>query len=607
MKLIKEKWKWIAAAAGVILLAALLLVLLLQGGAGHAVVYAKGSEKLFLATPKGQFALQKGESGAQWFSEDGKRLFYDANGSLYLCEVKKSGSLNAGGERIAEGITQWAAADGFAVFIEQKGKRLHCHDIKRGTTEALASGVETLYAASGRSAFFFTKAEGEDEVLFRCEMGRQPERMTGAVKDVHLFAGEEQMLLFYLAELPTGAQPTAGVQSLYSVGETGAVSMIAGGIVEVFWEAYGPGGNLYFLQRGQRQAAASIVVDDPQKESDAEMKEPKKNDLSRLPILGRLLGDGGYSGAVAEYNKKQERDQARAAVEEILKDLPGAAGGMDCYVYYGGVPRLLAKDVRRTEDGADAAALRTDGYPAMVYKKEFFETTNAEPRHIGLNELTVAVRDGGSEAVREALSSLLNQDGTDDLGYTLAMLQGGAPAEVPMEQGFGRGEFRAVFVRGTDELIYLERGADEGTEAMYAYTLTGNGVSERKFLSTYVTDILPANGGVYYRKTNELMRYQAGESTRILQNAAAYFEGADGTLYVMGSVRDDKGTLYAQKANAQQLLAEGVKLGSAAASQRGTYAAWLTGWSEGTGTLYATLAGGKKQLDTGVTEIILVR
>ena len=601
MKLIKEKWKWLAAAAGGILLAALLLVLLLRGGASHAVVYAKGSQNLFLAASKGQFALKKGESDAQWFSEDGKRLFYDAGGSLYLCEVKKSASLKMGGERLAEGITQWAAADQFLVFIEQKGKRLHCYDIRRKTTEALASGAETLYAANGQSTFFFTKKEGEDEVLFRCEMGRQPERMTGAVKDIHLFADAEQMQLLYLAELPTGAQ------SLYSVEATGAVALIADDVAEVFWEAYEPGGNLYFLKRGQRQAAVSIVVDDPQEEADAEMKEPVKSDISRFPILGRLLGDGGYSDAVAEYNKKKERDQARAVVQEILQDLPGASGGLDCYVHNsgdGGAPQLLANDVRRTENGADAAALRADGYPAMVYKKEFFETTNAESRHIGLNELTAALREGGNEAVREALAALLDEEGTDDLGYTLAMLQGDAPAEVPMEQGFGRGEFRAGFVRGTDELVYLERSADEETEAMYAYTLTGNGVSERKFVSTYVTDILPADGGVYYRKNSELMRYRAGENTQILQNAAAYFEGADGTLYAMGGVRDDEGALYAQKANAQRLLAEDVKLGSAAASQRGAYAAWLAGWSEGTGALY--IKNGKR-LDTGVTAIILVR
>jgi len=598
MKLIKEKWKWIAAAGG-ILLAALLLVLLLRGGAGYAVVYAKGSEKLYLATSKGQFALRTGTSNAQWFSPNGKRLFYDAGESLYLCEVKKSGSLNAGGERVAEGITQWAASNDFVVTIEQKGKRLHCYDIRHKTTEALASGVETLYAANGQSVFFFTKAEGEDEVLFRCEMGRQPERMTGAVNDVHLFADDKQMQLLYLAELPTGEQ------SLYSVGETGGAALIAGGVTDIFWEAYAPGGNLYFLQRGQRQAAVSIVVDDPQEASDAEMKEPTGNsDLSRFPILGRLLGDGGHSGAVEEYNKKKERDQARAAVQEILKDLPGAAGGLDCYVYNGGAPRLLASNVRRTEDGADAAALRADGYPALVYKKEFFETTNAEPRHIGLSELVVAMREDGIEAVREALSALLNEDGTDDLGYTLAMLQGDAPAEVPMEQGFGRGEFRAAFLQGTDELLYLERGADEETEAMYAYTLTGNGVSERKFVSTHVTDILPADGSMYYRKISELMRYQAGESTRVLQNAAAYFEGADGTLYAMGGVRDDAGALYAHKANAQRLLAENVKLGSAAASQQGSCAAWLAGWSEGAGALYIN---NKKQLDTGVTEIILVR
>jgi len=588
MKFIKANWKWIAAVASVLLAALLLfLFLLLRGHSSYAVIYSKGGESLRLATSKGQIALQPGESRAQWFSPDGKRLYYDADDTLFLCEVQRG----SGGMAIASGVSQWAASDGFVVYIERQGSRLQCYDSKRGATQAVASGAQRLYAANGQSVFLFTKLEGEDEVLFRCKMGGEPERMTGAVKDIRLYSGA-WMELFYLAST------SPGEQSLYMLTATGGAKLIERGVTEVFWDSYQPGGNLYFLKRGQRQAAPSIEIDDPQAEPDAAMKEPNQKDFPRIPVLDRWLGDGGYSDALEKWRKKQERDQVRAAAEAILEDLPGAGGGRDCYVY-DGQARRLAMDIRVTQDGPDAAALRGTGYPAMVYKKEFFET--AATRRVGLGELAAAMREGGSEAVREALAALLDEEGTEDLGYTLVILRGETPDEVPLEHTFGRGRYRALFL--ADELIYLERDTAEGPEAMYAYTLTEHGVSERRLLDTHARDILATDRSVYYHKNRDLMLYSNGANTRLLQNAAAYLEGADGTLYILGNLRDDAGTLYSQKANTQKVLAEQVKLGGVAASRRGAYAAWLANWSKGAGELYI----GKRLLDSGVTEIILVR
>jgi len=214
-----------------------------------------------------------------------------------------------------------------------------------------------------------------------------------------------------------------------------------------------------------------------------------------------------------------------------------------------------------------------------------------------------AYRDGGDDAVRGTLAALQSEDGTEDLGYTLARLNGEQPGEVPMEQGFGRGDFRVLFLRGTDELLYFERDTAQVPEAMYTFTLTAHGVSERRLADTHVQDIHMSGQGLYYRKNRDLMLYAAGKSTRILPNAAAYIEGADGTLYILGSMRDDAGTLYSCKANTQRALATQVKLGGVTVSQKGAYAAWLANWSAGAGELYID----KKLSDTGVTDLILVK
>ena len=584
MKKIAGKTIIIAAAAGGGLLAALLGVVLLRGPS-YAVVYAKGSENLYLAAPKGQFKLQAGASQSQWFSPDGRRLFYDAGGSLLLCEVRREQS-----RTVAGGVLQWAATDGFALYLEEGGKRLQCYDVRRKTTQALASGVEHLYAANGQSVFFFTKAEGNAEALFRCETGGQPERVAGAVSEAHLYGDT----LYYLTKAPTGEA------SLHRMGPTGGTLLIETGVTGVFWEDYRPGGNLYFLKRGQQPAAAAIELDDPQAESDRSMKEPRQRDFSRIPILGRLLGDGGYGAAMEAYNQKKERDRVRALIGDIMNDLPGASGGRDCYVFDGEAARLLASDVGYGENSV--AALRGEGSPAMVYKKEFFEATG-EPRRIGLAALAAAYRDGGEDALRGALAALQSEDGAEDLGYTLAMLNGERPGEVSMEQGFGRGDFRAAFLRGTDELLYFERDTAQGPEAMYTFTLTAYGMSERRLADPRAQDTHMTDRGLYYRKNRDLMFYAAGETTRILQNAAAYIEGPDGTLYILANMEDDAGTLYSHRGKTQKVLAENVKLDGVVASQKSGHAAWLANWTQGAGELHT----GKKILDTGVTDIILVR
>ncbi|MDR0531991.1 MAG: hypothetical protein LBG83_08005 [Oscillospiraceae bacterium] len=616
MNVPKLKPKGIAAiAAGALALAAVVIFLILRGGTGaqaddFAVLYAKGSQNIYLATPDGQFALRAKETRQQWFSPDGAYLYYDAvtddseGSTIYLCLLGQSDSRKEGGKAIAKGAGNWAAAGGYAVYVEGKARRLQCYNAARETTQELASGLEELYAACGQSAFFFTKREGDEAVLFRCVMGQRPERMAANVEDLHFFADETQAMLWYQSLSPAGAP------ALYAMGATGGAALITEEPVKVFFEDYRLGGNLYFLKRGQTAQPLTVTVEDRQQESDAALKKPEESDYL-VTFFGRfgrrLFGDGGYSTALAQYNEKLERDKVRASVKAALEELPDGFTAMDCCVYDGVSERLLATGI--SESGL--AAMRPMDRPAAVFKRERMDESDPT-RTVALDVLVTIYRNGGDQAVREALTALMTREGTEDLSYSLAMLQGDdKPSEVPLEQSFGQNEFYVLFPPGQERMLYLDRGAAGANGALYSYDLMNYGVSERRLADTDVTDILLSDDVLYYRKQSPdkhstLSAYIDGKTVRLMNNADAYFVGRDGMAFAICNVKDDAGTLYAMAPDGKNqpiLLAEQVRVGSAKA---GGHAAWLAHWREGSGELQ-TGRKAAKTLDVGVTEILKSR
>lgn len=618
-------------AGGLALVAGLVLLAVRQGAlapaASYAVIYEKGSENLFLALPEGNFQLAGKGSDQQVFSDDGKYFYYDtvAAGAdddavydLYLMHLKQSRSREQGGEKVAQGIRgAWSVSSGgrYAVWIESKGNVLQLYDAAQETAQELASGVEALYAAPGYDVFFFSKANGE---LFRCNIkqGQRPERMAGDVKNVQFFSGGSpeapQVIAYYL-------QQAGESLDLYALGQTGGAVLVAQAPARVFFEDYTPGGNLYFLKQGQA-GAASVTVEDPAKESDAAMQEPKKQSTGGGRISKWLSGvfgiNANYEKEKAAYDKKLERDAVRAAASDALNHLPQNGGVLDCYVYDGESAKLLASGVR--ENGV--AVRRTEGRPAVLYEKQHAEDDAGETAVIALDSLVASYRSGGVSAVRDAIYALTDS-GAQSLGYTLAMMTATGPSEVAMGLGFGGSAgWEAIFLPGRETMLYLERDVEGGRYSFYSYDMTDYGLSERRQVDVNVEAVTPMQGGVYYSKQESDVKglslyYDApeGGAGRALLHAGAFVRMHDAVLSMGGK---DGDILYFVRGTQADELDAGVQPASihAGAEHEGVaYACWLNKWEAGAGELrlFHQNAKGKhaepKTLDNGVTAIRVVK
>ena len=606
----------IAAAAGVLALAAGLVLLLTRlGNPGlgpkYAVVYEKGSRNLFAALPEGSFPLRPGESQRQVFA--GQYLYYDivtdAGTDLYCMDLRDSRSRGEGGALLAQGARgTWTVSSGgrYAVWIEPRGSLLQCRDVQRGGVTELAAGVDALYAAPDQDAFFFTKAGGE---LFRCnlKLGQRPERMASGVQDACFFGGETQgkpqSIIYYMLE-------AGEVRDLYALAQEGGAVLVAQAPAKVLFDHYEIGGNLYFLKWGEG-TAGGLAIDDPQSESDAQMKQPQKPPGSGVltDILTDILGmDAAYRREKAAWDKKVERDTVRAAAREALDGLPESEVPLDCYIYDGASARLLARGVREDRIGL----LRPLGRPAMLYGRQRGGEGGGEPLII-LEDLVAAYRSGGVSAMREALYALAGAGG-EPAGHALAMMAPAGPSEAPLGQEFGGSAgWKAAFLPGSETMLYQKRDVEGGLYALYAYELTEYALSERRVIDLGVDDVTVVPGGVYYRKQEADAKGSAlyfhaldGRAGRVMQNAGAYFPAGECLLAFDGA-----GVLWCVRGLEATRLDTGVR--PEGMRTGGSHVCYLTGWEAGVGELrlFDLDIKGKnaaaRTLDTGVTAIRVVK
>ena len=599
----------IAAAAGALALAAGLVLLFTRcGNLGPAprygVVYEKGSRNLYAALPQGSFPLHAQESAEQVFA--GQYLYYDAvtdeGTDIYVMDLRDAHSRKEGGAMIAQGVRgEWTvSAEGrCAAWVEARGSVLRRCDAQKGTAEELAAGVEALYAAPGQDTCFFTKAEGE---LFRCNLrlGQRPERLAGGVQDVQFFCGavqgKPQAILYYM-------QQDGESQDLYALAQEGGAVLVAQNAAKALYDGYELGGNLYFLKRGE--GAGPVTIDDPQAESDAALREPQRPVIGSGPLgslISGVLGAGGaYRREKAAWDKKVERDTVRAAIIEAMEGMPAGEIPMDCYVYDGAGARLLARGVREDR----IALLRPLGRPAMLY--ELSGGGEGGAASVSLDTLVTAYQAGGVEALREALT--LADDSGPSEGCALAMLSPGGPVEFPLGPEFGGGAgWKALFLPGSETLLYQERDVAGGLYALYAYELTDYGLSERKLVGLDADGMAPAAGGVYYGKKEadakgSALYYYApgGKAGRVLRDVGPYFPAGDFLLAFAGG-----DALHCVSGTAARQLDSGARFEGIQAS--GSCVCYLTRWEAGAGTLRlsdlkAKGSAAAKTLDTGVTAI----
>jgi len=223
-----------------------------------------------------------------------------------------------------------------------------------------------------------------------------------------------------------------------------------------------------------------------------------------------------------------------------------------------------------------------------------------------------AWRAGGADALRETLYGL-EGSGAEATGYTLAMMAPTGPCEIPLGLDFGGGAgWKALFLPGTETMLYQERDVEGGLFSLYSYEMTDYGLTERKIVDLDAQDMVSAAGGVYYTKKeadakgNALYYYAPdGRTGRVLRGAGAFFPAGD---YLLAF--DSADALHCASGTSIRQLDSGVRLEGVHAG--GPHVCYLTGWEAGAGTLRLFDMGTKgrsaaaKTLDVGVTAIRVV-
>jgi hypothetical protein len=199
--------------------------------------------------------------------------------------------------------------------------------------------------------------------------------------------------------------------------------------------------------------------------------------------------------------------------------------------------------------------------------------------------------------------------GGETVGYAVAMMAPSGPSEVPIGLEFGgKAGWEALFLPGTETMLYQERDVEGGLYVLYSYELTDYGLSERKKIDLDTDGMVPAAGGVYYSKKEADAKGSAlyycapdGQTGRVLRGAGAFVPAGEALLAFSGA-----DTLHCVSGTSAKQLDSGVHLEGVHAGA--SHVCYLTGWEAGAGTLRlaelkAKGSASAKTLDVGVTAI----
>jgi len=369
-----------------------------------AIYYQGGIAYYKSANRKNPNTLRFTSGGASVVSTNGKVWWFTAPAvgseenlyDLYYMESGKKPILRQ------HGINNWLIgnADGSMVLFKKRGasgaEELICLTDKGRKSQKLAENVEEIWLPNYGNEFWYSKTQHGTKTLWRVNLHGEELRLENNVDYVTLAQNGRKTTpqLLYLRK-------DKNVLCLLNQGSD-MVMEIADGVdsenLSAFLLEYTPGANLYFFrQRGDTPTSWRDVFKDSLADSDAEMKEPKRED--HFNIFG--LWAPAYDRARQEYEEKLTRDRLRHALDELGKDKKLFPSSRVLHVWDGkAVSELcsIAKEdiLAKRMYGAPgiAAALREPqtmnadiaGY-AVRAKKEDIEVLIKEAR----NEITAAI------------------------------------------------------------------------------------------------------------------------------------------------------------------------------------------------------------------------
>lgn len=310
-----------------------------------AVCYQKSTQFYLASSRNKQLLPRTGRDCVLLFSEDGKWVCYtenaqDASGKkdLYLFDATHDSKPLL----IAHGVGEKVqiTANGTCVLYtkqnEHSGEEESCiFQREKEKITVFAQDADEVFAEpSGERLFYTLKQDGKSNLYTYRISRKQSECLAQDVALLRMFFSDGECELFYQCQTTDG-------NAVYRVTQGKMPEMLAANIIEILFDDYQIGGNLYFLRSSaQAQWDWRQVLGDRNRLTDQGIQEPQRKDYPAIYSF-----DEAYEKAWERYEQKLLRDSIRTALDEAVKTLPTLQDIADLYVYHDGSVVLLQEGI----------------------------------------------------------------------------------------------------------------------------------------------------------------------------------------------------------------------------------------------------------------------
>lgn len=465
-------------------------------------------------------------------------------------------------------------------------------DSKEISTSSNVNGIYYL----DDSNVYFTKPDGDNYVLYKWSDDTANEVMRN-ITEIMCYSDADEPHIIY----QTNSGEYQSASSLYIAYADEEPEMISDNVNTVAFDAYKPGGNLYYYTSSQESISWSYVISDQHAESDKAIEKP-----DGMGLLWEILGvDNGYSDSLLAYTEKTARDKIREALDETVESGVLAAPVFTVFAYDG------ANTVKLVE-GVDPSRIYSYAYfgePKIVYEKTSVKQGETDiatlcemSKRSGMEEVIAYAKSIVTECVESQGIAIAVSNGSDSLSYSLS------------EYDKSRTVFR--FSENGNSLFAVVSDIQGGRYTLYSNTISETGPSTGTVVSANVmSNSVVVNGeSVLYiiadtgKDTGDVFSFDGSENIKVSNSASEFFVDKSNNIFVIKNtvVQDDivKGDYYAQYDGAETEIGKNVVVSSFISRDDGS-AAFIEEDENGNTRLMIYYNGKTTEVCEGATQLLL--
>ena len=358
----------LTAAAALVALVCLIVVIIQAVGSfkpenNSILVYSQNGENVIRI---GKYETVLANSSASGFKcdADSKRVFYTVDSArsdglydLYFVELRRSELTQP--KMIDYAIEKDYEVSSGKVYYLKENKAAGANDvcvcdIDSWKIETFSNNVKSLFPLNGSETVYFIKMHGPTQVLYKYSEAT-PVEVCRNISEVHGFCDADNPHIIY----EKNSDVYSGMTELYIARAEGAPELICDNTYDVKYDAYSPGGNLYYFTSSSENISWSYVIADPYAETDKTITRPKRDDF--FAILGI---SAEYNQALSEYQDKLVRDEIRAALNETMENGDFSAQVFSAFAYRDNENRKVAENVNPKK----VYSVSVFGEPKIIYE-----------------------------------------------------------------------------------------------------------------------------------------------------------------------------------------------------------------------------------------------